>query len=187
MIRSALRHVILLALAFVPVACNEPPAVNPWRDDAITRETWTTPSEQGFLAGGREPVLRERGFSKSIAPTVDPRVPHYPLWWEDPFEDKGDMDGTFAWTWQDYVAMPYSYARYHLNTIAWPVSAIVTPPGTPMVSDGVIGRDHDAERGFSPDPTATATDFTYEDGGRIESSPTTTAPAHHVGDLLQVH
>ena len=50
-------------------------------------------------------------------------MPHYPLWWEDPFEDKGDEDGKFAWTWMDYFAMPYSLARWDLNTVAVPVSA----------------------------------------------------------------
>jgi hypothetical protein len=102
-------------------------------------------------------------------------VPHYPLWWEDPFEDHGDRNDTFAWTSIDYVAWPYSMGRYLVNTIAWPVSAIVTLPGTPMVSDGVVvdsdaaGRlyfdvetplhPHDALRGHSPDPTATNADF----------------------------
>ena len=89
-------------------------------------------------------------------------VPHSPLWWEDPLEDKGDQNRAFAWTWQDYVAIPYSFGRFLLNTMAWPVSALVTPPGTPMVSDGQIGRDHDAATGTSPDPTATLADFDFD-------------------------
>jgi len=76
-------------------------------------------------------------------------VVHWPLWFEDPFEDKGSEDGKFAWTAEDYLAMPYSFARLLLNTMGWPISAIVTPPGAPMVSDGVLsrqalGKDHDA-------------------------------------------
>ena len=90
------------------------------------------------------------------------------LWWEDPFEDKGDQDDTFAWTWQDYVAMPYSFGRFLLNTIAWPVSAVVTPPWASMVSDGNVGRDHDATVGTSPDPTAGPSDFGYPDVGPLQ-------------------
>jgi hypothetical protein len=48
--------------------------------------------------------------------------------------------------------MPYGWSRWLLNTMAWPVSAIVTPPGTIMTSDGYVskqalGYDHDARKG----------------------------------------
>lgn len=153
-------------------ACNTPPAVNPWRDDSISPVTWTTPSEQGILAAGHEPHIRQRDFAPADAALVCGEVPHYPLWWEDPFEDKGDEDGRFAWTWQDYFAMPYSYARMHLNTVAWPVSAIVTLPGTPMVSDGYVApnRDHDARRGLAPNPSASPLDFGYDEGAGVPHS-----------------
>lgn len=166
----------LVALATLVSACNQPPWVNPYRDDSIRSEAWTTPSEQGVLAAGHEPALRQRDFAESRVPEVAGDVPHFPLWWEDPFEDKGDMDGQFAWTWQDYLAMPYSYARFHLNTIAWPVSAVVTPPGTPMVSDGCIGKDHDAARGVSPDPTAGPEDFGATVEPPVEDEPVEAAP-----------
>ncbi len=157
--------VCLAATGLLVGACNQPPGVNPWRDDSIPPVTWTTPSEQGILAAGHPPVIRHRDTPCAQAPLVSGEVPHWPLWWEDPFEDKGDQDGQFAWTWQDYFAMPYSYARFHLNTLAFPVSAIVTPPGTPMVSDGFVEpcSDHDAKRGISPDPSASSVDF-YPDG-----------------------
>lgn len=148
-------------------ACNEPPAVNPWRDDSISNETWTTPSEQGVLASGRAPVVRRLDTPAVEAPLAREGVPHYPLWWEDPFEDKGDGDRQFAWTYADYLDMPYSYGRWLLNTVAWPVSAIVTPPGTPMVSDGHVGRDHDAAPGKSPDPTAGPEDFGSSSGSGL--------------------
>jgi hypothetical protein len=122
--------------------------------------------------------MRVREVPEVEAPVAREEVPHYPLWWEDPFEDKGDGNCTFAWTWADYVAMPYSFGRYLLNTMAWPVSAVVTPPGTPMVSDGQLspgglGCDHDAARGVSPDPQASAADFK----GGLEAEPVETAPA----------
>jgi hypothetical protein len=137
----------------VTLACDSPPAVNPWADDSVPARCCETPSYQGVMKAGHEPTVRHRDVSPVEAPLVDGQVPHYPLYWEDPFEDKGDQNDTYAWTWQDYVVMPYGLGRFILNTIAWPVSAVVTPPGTPMVSDGVIGRDHDARRGESPDPT----------------------------------
>ena len=149
-------------------ACDAPPAINPWRDDSIPAETWSTPSRDGVLAAGREPTLRERDLPAIEAPRAFDDVPHYPLWWEDPFEDKGDGDGMFAWTWADYVAMPYCYARFLLNTVASPVSVLVTLPGTPMVSDGnlspgLLGYDHDAAPGTTPDPTAERSDFFPDD------------------------
>jgi hypothetical protein len=104
-------------------------------------------------------------------------VPHYPLWWEDPFEDQGDNDHMFAWTWQDYFTMPYGPSRYILNTLAWPVSAVVTPPGAPMVSDGIVGKVHDAKRGYSPNPNATLKDFGYDDAVADGSDAPLAAPA----------
>lgn len=86
------------------------------------------------------------------------------------FEDQGDNDNTFAWTWQDYLAMPYGPGRFLLNTMLWPVSAAVTGPGTSMVSDGILppqypglfkSHPHDARRGFAPNPTANRIDFGY--------------------------
>ena len=146
-------------------ACNSPPAVNPWRDDSISRDTWATPSQDGVIASGHAPVVRKLNEPATSAPCAAEGVPHYPLWWEDPFEDKGDGDGQFAWTYADYIGAPYCYARWLLNTVAWPASAVVTPPGTPMVSDGQIGRDHDAARGESPAPTAGPEDFGFPSPG----------------------
>ena len=159
-------RVVMAAIVFWAIilsACNEPPAVNPWRDDAISVETWSTPSADGILATGQTPVIRKLDTPADPAPSVSGAVPHYPLWWEDPFEDKGDGNNTFAWTAADYVGMPYGLGRFLLNTMAWPVSAVVTPPGTPMVSDGVIGRDHDARRGVSPNPTTGSEDFRFDE------------------------
>jgi hypothetical protein len=158
---SARLIVTALAIAAASVACNQPPAVNPWIDDVISEEAHTTPSRNGFLAAGREPVVRKRAVPESELGLANGAVPHYPLWWEDPFMDKGDMDGRFAWTWQDYLHMPYGLGRFILNTCAVPVSVVVHPPGMPMVSDGVVGKNHDAKPGNAPNPTATPADFGY--------------------------
>jgi hypothetical protein len=161
---------MVLTLLLALTACNYPPAVNPWIDDSIPSEMATTPSRDSFLAVDSAPMVRQREYPETNAPHVDQQVAHYPLWWEDPFEDQGDNDNTFAWTWQDYVAMPYGLGRYLLNTMLWPVSAVVTPPGTSMVSDGILppqhpglfkSHPHDARRGISPNPTANRLDFGY--------------------------
>jgi hypothetical protein len=161
--------VAAFAIILASTACNQPPAVNPWVDDSIHESARTTPSEAGFLAAGHQPVYRQRGFPQTDLAMANPNVPHYPLWWEDPFMDKGDQDGQFAWTWQDYLHMPYGLSRFILNTIGVPASAIVHPPGLPMVSDGVPGPNHDSRPGKSPNPTAGPADF----GGVPQTQPAT--------------
>jgi len=148
-----------MAVVLAATACNQPPAVNPWVDDSIGREAWTTPSEQGMLAAGHAPVMRERGGPQQDLVLARSTVPHYPLWWQDPFIYKGNDDTRFAWTWQDYVGMPYGLGRFILNTVAVPVSVVVQPPGTSWVSDGVLEGDYDGAPGKSPDPDATTADF----------------------------
>lgn len=171
--------VILAAAAGLSLtACNESPAVNPWRDDALPTSTYATPSSTGILAEEHAPAIRTRAIPERQATTVTSKVPHYPLWWEDPFEDKGDGDHQFAVTWADYLDMPYGLGRFILNTVGWPASAVVQPPGLPMVSDSVIGRDHDATPGKSLDPTAGPADFqdAVTDALPAESSASDEAP-----------
>src|SRR5262245_54615005 len=86
----------LLAFGFSAFSgCNEPPAVNPWLDDSIPQQTWGTPSGESVLVAHAQPTIRQRGFPPSTAPAVDESVPHYPLWFEDPYEEQGDRDGVF--------------------------------------------------------------------------------------------
>lgn len=170
------------AIGTMGVGCNKPPGINPWRDDAIARDAWTTPSRDGVLADDREPVIRHRDVAASEVPVARESVPHKPLWWEDPFEDKGDGDGRFAVTYADYLAMPYGLGRYIVNALGWPISAVVTPPETAMVSDGRIsegglGPDHDARRGHSPDPTGGPEDFQASPGEPETSEPEAVRPS----------
>ncbi len=154
------------AVCLLP-ACNEPPAVNPWVDDSIPQEAWYTPSSESIRAAQAQPSVRHRPIPPSTAPAVDESVPHFPLWWEDPFEDQGDNDDTFAWTWQDYFAMPYGEARYILNTLGFPASVIVQPPWATMVSDGRLAMRgislHDARLGRSTPVTAGRSDFGFDE------------------------
>ena len=154
---------VVAVIAALTTACNKPPAVNPWVDDSIPSSHHGTASSDAIRAAHVQPAVRVRdGFPQQPGPQVCYQVPHYPLWFEDSFVDQGDNNDTFAWTWQDYFTMPYGLARHLLNTTALPVSMIVTPPGTPMVSDGIVGRVHDAARGESPNPKAEVSDL-YSD------------------------
>ncbi len=92
---------------------------------------------------------RQREWRGMPVAAADGTVTHGPLYFEDPFEDKGHGRSTFQIGWEDYLAMPYGLARYLLNGAALPVSLAVTWPWTAMESDGVLSRqllgyDHDA-------------------------------------------
>jgi hypothetical protein len=103
-------------------------------------------------------ALRTRDWPATEMRPARGIVQHYPLYFEDPFEDKGTgrtdenhPHNVYHAGWEDYVALPYSCARFALNTAALPVSAVVTPPCTVMESDGYVSRqllgyDHDATR-----------------------------------------
>ncbi len=146
---------VAVLVAGAAAGCSEAgPGVNCFKDDGIPENLWTTPSAEAIAAAKPEPLVRQRGWEPSQARLEPEGSPHFPLWWEDPFEDKGSLDGRYAWTYEDYIALPYSNARWLLNTMLWPASAIVTPPGTTMISDGVLSRqllgyDHDAVPGKS--------------------------------------
>ncbi len=139
-----------VALAALPAAgCSE--MINPWRDDTPRAADVSTPSTRGLQASGVAAAQRSAGYEPQYVPAQDGTVAHWPLWWEDPFVDKGSEDDHFAWTEEDYIAMPYGLGRFILNTMGWPVSAVMTPPWVVMGSDGVLSRqalgyDHDAER-----------------------------------------
>jgi hypothetical protein len=181
---AALTAIGTIALGIALGGCAY--AINPWADDAVPPEQMTTPSERDARAARdtHPPTPRQRDIAPSTVAIESGDVVHWPLWFEDPFEDKGSEDGRFAWTLEDYIAMPYSAGRLLLNTIAFPVSAVVTPPGTPMVSDGklsrqALGYDHDAtvlkkrnyvelpESTTQPVNSAYRTTIQYEDVGPV--------------------
>jgi len=125
--------------------------VDPFVDEMPATTEVYTASVSGVEQTDTAPAIRVRGFEPAHASAQDGTVSHWPLWWEDPCVDKGSEDGTFAWTWEDYVAFPYGLGRSLVNTMGLPISAAVTPPFTIMGSDGVLSRqalgcDHDATR-----------------------------------------
>ncbi len=97
-------------------------------------------------------AVHTRDWPQTSATAQSGAVTHSPLYFEDPFEDKGHgREGTnkYHLGWEDYVALAYGYPRFTLNWIGLPVSAVVQPPWMTMESDGEIsqqalGPDHDA-------------------------------------------
>ncbi len=169
-----MRSITLLKFSFV-AACALAISIsagcaqlnNPWSDSsALIDADMTTPTTEGYKGSSEFGGPIRRSCEGSEVRYANGSVTHWPLWWEDPFEDKGnreqppasgnesEADNQFVVTWVDYVGLGYSPARMFLNTIGWPISAVVTPPGTLMESDGRISKglvwhDHDAKRSDS--------------------------------------
>jgi hypothetical protein len=148
---------LALTLAATGFGCHE--YVNPWEDETVPADVVTTASVSAARAQHKQPVLQQRPYEQSALHEQDGSVSHFPLWFEDPFEDRGSEDGRFAWGYQDYMAPFYGLARMVVNTIGVPVSAVVHPPVPLMVSDGipsrkVFGHLHDAE--WHPDGATVA-------------------------------
>lgn len=141
---------------------------NPFKDSSATIDAeMTTASADGFKGKSEFYVPLNRRGEISTVYYENGAVSHWPLWFEDPFEDKGNdvtdpndldaPDNHFAWNWVDYMHWAYGPGRaFFVNGVFWPVSAVVTPPGTLMESDGRISKgllcyDHDAKRSDSAD------------------------------------
>lgn len=158
----------ILLLSFAALGTAGCAHVNdPYKDSSAAIDAdMTTPTAQDYRGASEFGRPVARSWERSHVTYTNGAVTHWPLWWEDPFEDKGNRDrptisgdenepdNVFAWNWVDYLHMGYGPARYFLNTIGWPVSAVVTPPGTLMESDGylsrgLLGYDHDAQRADS--------------------------------------
>jgi hypothetical protein len=146
-ILSSLFAILLLA------ACSQVP--NQWVEDGpAATEEWESPTAKDLRANHEPAQQRHRDWETSSVSAEPDAVTHWPLHFEDPFVDKGHgREGLNVYHigWEDYVAMPYCYARYTLNWLMLPVSAAVTPPWAVMESDGelsrqALGYDHDATR-----------------------------------------
>jgi hypothetical protein len=158
-----------LAAISLPLIAGCAHVNNPWADSgAAINSEMTTASTEGYRAGASQvgPTYQgQRQWSRSDICQENGAVSHWPLWFEDPFEDKGNAfkpdadrdapDCEFAMNWVDYLHIAYGPGRmFFVNTVDWPVSAVVTPPGTLMESDGRIDKglvwyDHDAKRADS--------------------------------------
>jgi hypothetical protein len=125
--------------------------VNPFKDELVGPPSATTASVDGVRAANAAPSVRQRGYAPVEIHAESGAVTHGPLYFEDPYEEKGSADGQFAWTREDYFQAAYWRGRFLVNVLLFPISAIVTPPWTVMESDGrlsrqALGMDHDAQR-----------------------------------------
>lgn len=118
---------------------------------------------------------RQRGWEERTVTPVRGAVTHWPLYFEDPFVDKGHgrQPPSYHLGWEDVVAAPYGFARYTLNWMMLPVSMVVTPPWTLMESDGVLSRqalgyDHDATRADQDDRRETTPEPLPEQDGAYD-------------------
>lgn len=137
--------------------------VHPFRDELANEPPVTTASVETVQNSKATRSVQQRDWPAKELYSQNGAVRHHPLYFEDGFEDKGSDDGKFAWTHEDYVQLFSWRGRFLINTIAFPVSVVVTPPWTVMESDGVLSRqalgwEHDAERAkcVEPCPTASA-------------------------------
>lgn len=154
----------LLAMLAVLGGCQLTP--NFFRETGpSTTMSWDSPTAVDIKTHYEPSAPRYRDFPPSATASQSGIVQHYPLYFEDPFEDKGNgrTDETspgnvYHAGWEDYVALPYGLARFTLNWLLLPGSAVVTPPWTVMESDGYVSRqllgyDHDAIPSGHPAPS----------------------------------
>ena len=110
---------------------------NPFRDTGPSQVVLTHPSVEGYRAievAESKPLMRPHQ-EMTCAPNSG-AVTHGPLYFEDPYEEKGSEDGKFAWTSEDYLHVFYWRGRFLLNAVFFPVSAVVQPPWRDVESDG---------------------------------------------------
>ncbi len=146
---------VVLAALLAGCSKNEGMSLLPdqWNENGpATTADYDTPTASVVFATRAPAPSRSRPWNGMHAhPDLTPAT-HWPLYFEDPFEDKGagrEGRNKYHTGWEDVVATPYGLARFLLNTAAFPVSTAVTPPWTVMESDGrvskqLLGPDHDA-------------------------------------------
>lgn len=129
---------------------------NHYRDDSPSAgaELNSPTARQVYAATTPRETVAAREWESISTTAEDGAVQHWPLYFEDPFEDQGHARrgaDQYRLGWEDWAATLYGYPRYTVNWMLLPVSAIVTPPWTLMKSDGELSRQalgytHDAER-----------------------------------------
>jgi len=126
---------------------------NPFKDSApYSIEDRTTPSAIAYVDydPGKLPPIYRRDIPGSDVYYESGLVTHWPLWFEDPFETKGNdktdpnnrdpVDNVFAWNAVDFFDIAYGPARFALNAFGVPVSIFPEPPGMLMASDGKLHK-----------------------------------------------
>lgn len=147
-----------VAFALLSTACGNQ-VNNPWKDSSeVVNPQMTTPNREIYAAAPMAEI-RHRPGTPSEFTYATGEVTHWPEWFADPFNDKGNdettegdrevIDTRFAVNAVDYAHIAYGPARMLLNIAGFPVSAIVDHPGKLQASDArlspqTFGRvDHD--------------------------------------------
>lgn len=153
---------VTTALFIVAAAgCNQ--LNNPFKDStAYAQADMTTPSADIYLAQPQGRTLAQRNLPASDVYYESGLVTHWPLWFEDPFEYKGNdrtnpvdrdaPDNVFAWNAVDYFDIAYGPSRMILNAFGLAVSVFPEPPGKVMESNGRIQRwfgQYDYDNGYA--------------------------------------
>ena len=146
--RASVTSLFLLTACLLP-GCQL--LVDPWHDETTLEPPVTTASAELARAAETKDSECPRDFAQANVGAADGAVTHGPLYYEDPIEDSGSEDGTFALTGEDYLQWVISPSRFLINTILIPASMVDTPPWMVMASDGepsrtVAWKQHDAER-----------------------------------------
>ncbi len=163
-LQALLGFAALAALVVGTAGCSR--FNNPWKDSSSVMDAEMTTASADHHRGksqfGRQ---YQRGTPRADVVYENGATTHWPLWFEDPFEDKGNRlrgaadadapDTQFAWNWADYLHIGYGPSRMLMNIGAWPISAAVRHPGMLMESDGriskgLVWKDHDARPSNSP-------------------------------------
>lgn len=124
---------------------------DPFTDAFADERGVTTPSVETARAAEAAEVATNRPYGRHEIGAADGTVAHSPLFFEDPFEEHGSDDSRFAWTYEEGFVFFEGSARFLINIVAFPISAVSTPFGQVMQSDGVASRSvvcrlHDADR-----------------------------------------
>lgn len=142
-----------LAACLLLAGCANVP--NQWREDGPSvGAEWNSPTAIDVRDHYKPAPPKTRKQPEMVLAAEPYGVAHWPLYFENPFVDKGhgrQGSNKYHIGWEDCIAVPYSYARFTVNWLFLPVSAVVTPPWTLMASDGEIseqclGPDQDATR-----------------------------------------
>ncbi len=150
--KSNLLVAVVIVSSWLALGCTH--VNNPFVDSsAVILPELTTASAEGYRgeADGQYIRLQRTRWDGTIVSQENGAVSHWPLWFEDPYEMRGNRscdgvdydapDNDFRLNKRDLLHIAYGPPRLLINAVAWPVSAVMMPPGTLMESDGKVSRD----------------------------------------------
>ena len=139
---------------------------NPYKDSSAAIDSeMTTASAEGYQGKAEFPSSLRRTWAAADVYYENGSVTHWPLAFEDPFENKGNRfatsedrdapDNVFAWNALDYFHFVYGPSRMFINILGFAGTLAVTPPGMVMESNGqldkgLLGYDYDSKRSVVP-------------------------------------